>query len=188
MTAPEAKPQLDEEDLRQVRQIFEWTRTGHGQAIASCLQQGLPANLRNEKGDSLLMLAAYHGHVEVARALLDAGADPELQNDRGQTPLAAAVFKGDEPMCRLLIERGARVDGRMADGKTAFIMAAMFGRTALMDLLVEHGADPAARDAVGWDGEALARKMAAGPALEWFAARRPSHVLAGLTRNPGGGG
>ena len=55
----------------------------------------MPANLRNDKGDSLLMLACYHGHEEVVRLLLDHGGDTELSNDRGQTPLAAAAFKGD---------------------------------------------------------------------------------------------
>lgn len=54
----------------------------------------MPANLTNDRGDSLLMLAAYHGHAEAVTALVGRGADPDRANDRGQTPLAGAVFKG----------------------------------------------------------------------------------------------
>ena len=70
---------------------------GQGQAreLGELLRMGLPPNLRNEKGDSLLMLASYHGHADTVRVLMEHGADPELANDRGQTPLAGAAFKGD---------------------------------------------------------------------------------------------
>ena len=50
-------------------------------------------NLTNDKGDTLLILAAYHGHPETVGALLDRGADHSRANDRGQTALAAAVFR-----------------------------------------------------------------------------------------------
>ena len=42
------------------------------------LEQGLPPNLGNHKGDSLLMLASYHGHAEAARLLPDFYADAAL--------------------------------------------------------------------------------------------------------------
>ena len=57
--------------------------------------KGLPPNLRNHKGDTLLMLAAYHGHVETVKVLLENQADPEIRNDNGQSPIAGAAFKGD---------------------------------------------------------------------------------------------
>lgn len=44
---------------------------------------GLVPNLRDGKGNSLLMLASYNGHRETARLLLKYGGDPELANDRG---------------------------------------------------------------------------------------------------------
>ncbi|MDB5899654.1 MAG: hypothetical protein JWP22_4274 [Ramlibacter sp.] len=167
----EGRPQLDEEDLRQVRQIFEWCRTGAAEPLRSMLRQGLPANLMNEKGDSLLMLAAYHGHHEAARALLEAGAEPDTANDRGQTPLAGAAFKGDLAMARLLIEHGARPEAPMGDGKTAFMMAAMFNRLDIMQLLLEHGADPDARDYRGIGAIDAAQQTGAGEAVEWLRAR-----------------
>src|SRR5689334_12100952 len=103
---------LDEDTLAFVGRVFGLARGGVAGELAQLLRMGLPPNLRNEKGDSLLMLACYHGQAEAARVLLDAGADPELANDRGQMPLAGAAFKGALDVARLLLARGAAVDGR----------------------------------------------------------------------------
>ena len=43
--------------------------------LGRLLASGLPANLRNHKGDTLLMLASYHGHLDAVRVLLEHGAD-----------------------------------------------------------------------------------------------------------------
>ncbi|KAJ9629934.1 hypothetical protein H2203_002319 [Taxawa tesnikishii (nom. ined.)] len=57
-------------------------------------------------GDTLLMLAAYHGHADTVKMLLEKGADPNVLNDRGQSPIAGAVFKGEDEVVRLLWEVG----------------------------------------------------------------------------------
>lgn len=162
-------PQLTPEELEKVRTLFQWARSGDPQ-LATLVRQGWPANLRNESGDSLLMLAAYHGRLDTARALLDAGADPALCNDRGQSPLAGACFKGDLPMVRLLLERGADPGQRLPDGRTALIFAAMFNRVAILELLLAHGADPAVTDAAGVDAAQAARTMGAQDALAFLQA------------------
>lgn len=64
-------------------------------------------NLCNEKGDTLLMLASYHGHADAVRALIERGADVDRLNDRGQSPIAGAVFKGAIDVVRVLTEAGA---------------------------------------------------------------------------------
>ena len=98
---PTPKPTLDDDTLAFAARVFGYARGGHAPELAELLGMGLPPNLRNEKGDSLLMLASYHGHADAVRVLLDHGGDPELANDRGQTPLAAAAFKGDPGVVRL---------------------------------------------------------------------------------------
>jgi ankyrin repeat protein len=72
-TPPAAQPRpdaatLDDDTLAFVRKVFGYARTGDAEALAVLLGQGLPPNLRNERGDSLLMLASYHGHLGAARA------------------------------------------------------------------------------------------------------------------------
>ncbi|MET8161331.1 hypothetical protein ABZT47_33650 [Sphaerisporangium sp. NPDC005289] len=48
-------------------------------------------DLHDDKGGTLLVLAACHGHAATVRALLARGADPERLGDRGRSPLAGAV-------------------------------------------------------------------------------------------------
>ena len=105
------QPKMDEETLAFLQQVFQLVRAGQAEEFGEYLVRGLPPNLRNEKGDSLLMIAAYNGHPDVVKLLLEHGADAELANDRGQTPLAAAAFKGDIEVINILLDSGADVDG-----------------------------------------------------------------------------
>ncbi|WP_345361072.1 ankyrin repeat domain-containing protein [Actinoallomurus liliacearum] len=68
---------MDDSDLVGfATRLFGLARTGQAAALAAYVDAGVPADLTNDKGDSLLMLAAYHGHADT--------------NDRGQTPDAGA--------------------------------------------------------------------------------------------------
>ncbi|KAG8628047.1 hypothetical protein KVT40_003920 [Elsinoe batatas] len=98
--------------LELASKLFDLAREGSTSALAQYLDAGIPLNLTNSKGDTLLMLAAYHGHVDTTRLLLEKGADPNVLNDRGQSILAGAVFKGHDEVVRVLFEG---VDGRKAD-------------------------------------------------------------------------
>jgi ankyrin repeat protein len=100
-------PTSDERFLELAHRVFDMARHGATAQLAEYLDAGVPVNLTNDKGDSLLMLAAYHEHPETVRALLARGADPCRVNDRGQTPLAAAVFRKMPDMVTALLEAGA---------------------------------------------------------------------------------
>ena len=49
--------------------MFDLARAGDLKLI-HYLAAGLPPNMANQRGDSLLMLAAYHGHEELVAAML----------------------------------------------------------------------------------------------------------------------
>jgi ankyrin repeat protein len=87
--------------------MYDLARAGDTATLRAYVEAGVPANLTNSKGDTLLMLAAYHGHAETVRMLTERGADPERENDRGQTPLAGAVFKKESAVVRALLDAGA---------------------------------------------------------------------------------
>jgi uncharacterized protein len=162
--APEkpTPPAMDQETYDLVQELFALVRAGKDSArLAGLLQMGLVPNLRDGKGDSLLMLASYHGHHEMTRLLLEHGGDPELANDRGQVPLAGAAFKGDAGIARLLLEHGAQVNACGPDGKTPLMFAAMFNRTEIVELLLGHGADPSMQTAEGMTALGLAQAMGA---------------------------
>ncbi|MCJ1289233.1 hypothetical protein MMC34_000765 [Xylographa carneopallida] len=87
--------------------MFDAARRGQMDIFQQALPAGLPATLTNDKGDSLIMLASYHGHAPLVRLLLAHGADANALNDRGQSPLAGAVFKHEPDVVDALVEGGA---------------------------------------------------------------------------------
>ncbi|MGW6063032.1 ankyrin repeat domain-containing protein [Streptomyces sp. NPDC055189] len=121
----------DPEVVELATKIFDLARQGDTAALSAYVDAGVPANLTNDSGDSLVMLAAYHGHAEAVRALLERGGDANRANDRGQTPLAGAVFKGEDAVIRALLDGGA---DPAAGTPSAVDTARMFAKTELLDL------------------------------------------------------
>lgn len=125
------EPPHDPEVLQLAAKIFDLARRGDQDTIAAYVDAGVPPNLSNDSGDTLVMLAAYHGHAPAVRALLERGADPDRVNDRGQTPLAGAVFKGEDEVVRALLDGGADPS---AGTPSAIDTARMFGKDELLEL------------------------------------------------------
>jgi ankyrin repeat protein len=128
----------DDELIAFATRLFGLARAGETDQLTTYLEAGVDPNLANQKGDTLVMLAAYHGHADTVRALLAHGADPDRANDRGQTPLAGAVFKGEDAVVSALAAAGA--DPR-AGTPSAVATARMFERDDLLELLGAVGGD-----------------------------------------------
>ncbi|WP_329109980.1 ankyrin repeat domain-containing protein [Micromonospora sp. NBC_01699] len=99
--------ELDQETLAFAHRMFDLAREGQTTELIGNVAAGLPVDLTNDKGDTLLILAAYHAHPETVAALLSHGADPARTNDRGQTALAAAVFRRSTEIVTALLAAGA---------------------------------------------------------------------------------
>ena len=112
--------------------LLDRARVGEGERLAEYAEHGMPVNLADAQGNTLLMLAAYHGHAATVRLLAQRGADVDAVNDRGQTPLAAAVFRGDPEVVRELVAAGADPD---LGSPSARASADFFERTELGALL-----------------------------------------------------
>ena len=110
--------------------LLDRARDGDTAQLAAYVDAGAPVNLTDAVGNTLIMLAAYHGHAETVAALISRGADADRLNDRGQSPLAGALFKGEDDVCALLINSGADLD---KGSPTARETAAMFGRNDLLE-------------------------------------------------------
>ena len=123
---------IDPGVLELARKVFDLAREGSTDELAAYVDAGVPVNLTNDKGDTLLILAAYHGHPEAVAALLARGADHGRANDRGQTALAAAVFRQSAATVSRLLEAGADPD---AGGPSARATAEFFELPAMVELL-----------------------------------------------------
>ncbi|MFG2333916.1 ankyrin repeat domain-containing protein [Streptomyces sp. NPDC048604] len=130
-SAPETPEPLDPEVVELAGKVFDLARHGDADALAAYVDAGVPVELTNDRGDTLLMLAAYHGHTAAVQALLARGADADRANDRGQTPLAGAVFKGADDVVRALLAGGADPE---AGTPSALDTARMFAKTELLAL------------------------------------------------------
>jgi len=131
---------IDPEVIELAGRVFDLARGGRTADLIAYLDAGVPANLTNDKGDTLLLLAAYHAHPDTVAALLDHGADHGRVNDRGQTALGAAVFRRSGAAVRALLAAGADPDlGRQSARATA----AVFGLSEMTRLLDESPTGPA---------------------------------------------
>ena len=132
-TEPKPSPNnLPPETLAFAQRIFDAARSGDDKLVLSAVDAGLPVNLTNEKGNTLLMLAAYAGQTTLAQGLLDRGADPNRLNDLGQSIVAGVVFKGHDDIARALLAKNA--DPRLGT-PNAIQAAYMFERRELIPLL-----------------------------------------------------
>ena len=125
----------DPELMELATKLFNLARAGETETLSAYVDAGVPVNLTNDSGDTLVMLAAYHGHAGAVTALLDRGADPNRLNDRGQAPLAGAVFKSESEVVRALVQGGADP----AYGQPSAVdTARMFGNDEMLAQLEEH--------------------------------------------------
>jgi ankyrin repeat protein len=69
-------------------------KRGDEAGLREALEQGLDANLVNQNGWTLLMLAAVEGATPLGRMLVEHGADASRENNKGQTALQLASDRG----------------------------------------------------------------------------------------------
>ena len=99
--------ELTEEQVEFLNSVFDLVRAGDAVAVAAYVDRGVPVDLTNANGDTLLLLAAYHEHPDLVAALIERGADPNPVNGRGQTALVAAVFRQNLAIVEALLGAGA---------------------------------------------------------------------------------
>jgi uncharacterized protein len=125
-------PPLTPAELDFLHEALDLARTGQTSALAEVLDRGVPVNLSNASGDSLLILAAYHCHASTVDLLLARGADTDRINDRGQTALAAATFRRNRPIVTSLLAANA---DPAAGERSALQIAQFFKLVEMTDLL-----------------------------------------------------
>ena len=94
--------------------------------------------LRNDKDESVLMLAALKGHFSLVQKLVEHDADV---NKTGWTPLHYAASAGHVQIIEYLLEHSAYIDAESPNGTTPLMMAAMYGSPEAVKVLIQAGAD-----------------------------------------------
>jgi uncharacterized protein len=117
---------LDPEQTERILAIAQdLAREGRTEELEEFLEHGLPVEVTDHDGNTLLMLAAYHDQPATVRMLLDHGASPDTRNGRDQSPIAGALFKGADEVVEMLKGAGADLDAGTPSARQA---AEVFGR------------------------------------------------------------
>lgn len=125
---------VDDGVIELAHRVFDLARGGATGHLVEYVDAGVPVDLTNAQGDTLLILAAYHGHAGTVAALLERGADVARANDRGQTALAAATFKQCAEAVTHLLDAGADP----AAGSPSALATADFFELAAMGALLRR--------------------------------------------------
>lgn len=114
---------------------FDSARNGDVAALQNQIRSWNDLEVKNAKGYTLLMLAAYNGREEAVRFLISQGANVNFTDLGGNSILMGAAFKGHARIVELLLRAGADRNYKNPKGQNAFQFSNMFGRTEVSDLL-----------------------------------------------------
>jgi len=123
--------------------------------------------LRTEKDESPLMLAAIKGQLDLCKQLIARDADV---NKPGWAPLHYAATSGNVQVIQLLLDHYAYIDAESPNSSTPLMMAAMYGSAEAVKVLLDAGADATLKNAIGLTALDFALKAGHPDAVELIAA------------------
>ncbi|MDC7232652.1 MAG: ankyrin repeat domain-containing protein [Spirochaetales bacterium] len=147
----------DNRDIMELILFFplDYEKEAALELMNSLLDLGLPVNIRDEEGQTLLNAGIRHSE-EMALLLLHRGADPALRNPGAVSPMMTALTRALKPESSLLQELaagGADLDARDDRGLDIISYAILYGQTLpVIKKLIDLGIDPDARDDYGTPG------------------------------------
>lgn len=116
-------------------------------------------NLRDDRGETALIVAIARRDDTWTGFLLNQGADPSLAARNGETPLIAAARIGFLGAAADLIRLGAKPDVANRMGETPLIVAVQNRHTTIVKLMLALGADPDRADsAAGYSARDYAKR------------------------------
>ena len=119
--------------------IFDAVQSGDITTVKKFLDEGVPVDLTDEEGWSLLHHAAALGQVEVINLFREKDCCVDLIDNEGRTPLHYAATNGDIETIGLLIEMGSNVNSVDSEGNTPLKWSVMCEQNAAIEELTKHG-------------------------------------------------
>jgi hypothetical protein len=121
-------------------------RNANREMVQLLLSAGANVNLKNESGETVLMMLDGDATSDLVWDIINVGAKVNSQDNAGNTPLMQAATSNNLDAVKTLIDAGAKVDARNKRGQTALMLAASEGNVNIVRTLVFAGADINAAD------------------------------------------
>ena len=118
--------------------ILDAVQSGDIATLKKFLDEGVPVDLTDEEGWSLLHHAAALGQVEVISLLHEKGCHVDMLDNEGRTPLHYAATNGDIETIRLLIAMDSNVNSVDNEGNTPLKWSVMCEQNAAIGELTKH--------------------------------------------------
>lgn len=119
--------------------FFEAVETGNRTAAALFIDAKINTEIRDNRGWTPLMAAAFRGQAEIIDLLIRHGAEVNALDSGGNTALHWAAFGGHATCARQLITHSASIDLRNHYGWTPLIQAAARNHAEVVSLLIASG-------------------------------------------------
>lgn len=101
-------------------------------------------NIRNNDGDTALMVAIQNGYIDLANHLLHIGARANITNNAGKDAIKIALQTG-HPYAMELIKKyttlSIDLNGKDKNGRTALAYSIIYNNEKAFDILMDRGAD-----------------------------------------------
>lgn len=153
--------------------LFRSAGTKNHLGVLTMLKGGIDPNIKNEKGNTPLIISASLGDLPSVKTLLAYRADLNAANNDGNTPLIyAARYNHPKVIKELLrpqtMQPPVDLNYQNKNGETALYWAASKGYTEVVKRLLAAGADPTISAKDGLVPYRVAQKNGRTEVLEWF--------------------
>ncbi len=134
--------------------LLEDACDGAPQSIRRALCHGARLNVRDEDGNTILILAAWYGHRNVMALAIHSGCNVAACNHFGWTAAMVCVLQNRPHLLDLVLQScnefgSVAVPQRNATGQTVLLLAAKFGYVECLKVAIARGADVHSTDCQG---------------------------------------
>ena len=121
--------------------LLEASEKGNINDVTLLLEVCADIEIKNEMGNTPLILASRSDHEEIVEFLIEKGANVNAKNRCGSTPLGGASVYGNTDIVQILIDNGADVNAKNNEGITPLMLASFNGHEKILIILITNGAD-----------------------------------------------
>ncbi len=133
-----------------VDSIWQATTKGDLNILNWYLSNGTNINIKNDKGENLLMLAAVNDNDVITKQLIKAHIELDAQDNKGNTALMKALKERNMLRVSMLLEAGASVKIKNSEGASALKIAIAHGLDEFIQELINRGANVQEADEEGY--------------------------------------